>query len=154
MLEAARRYPSNRLERVAVVFASTAAKRSNAFVKALASGVVKQASGKPAQPLGRREMYILLALIRVVVRGLDPDTAKKALTKLLEVQLALVDALIVLSVPWKVRSTCHVLRMVTAWSVSAFMAWHEGCVCNSGQELDFCKQPCCAVCCVHGHGSV
>eukprot|EP00200_Dunaliella_tertiolecta_P001364 CAMPEP_0202366770 /NCGR_PEP_ID=MMETSP1126-20121109/17251_1 /ASSEMBLY_ACC=CAM_ASM_000457 /TAXON_ID=3047 /ORGANISM="Dunaliella tertiolecta, Strain CCMP1320" /LENGTH=801 /DNA_ID=CAMNT_0048961891 /DNA_START=60 /DNA_END=2462 /DNA_ORIENTATION=+ len=104
VLEAARRYTDNALERAVVVFAGTAAKRNAAFMKALASGVVKLASGKPAHQLGRRGMFTLLVLSKVVVDTLDPDTAKRALSKLIEVQVALVDALVSLQMPWRVIS--------------------------------------------------
>eukprot|EP00967_Tisochrysis_lutea_P120921 scaffold198710_cov18-Tisochrysis_lutea.AAC.1 len=121
VLEAARRYTDNALERAVVVFAGTAAKRNAAFMKALASGVVKLASGKPAHQLGRRGMFTLLVLSKVVVDTLDPDTAKRALSKLIEVQVALVDALVSLQMPWRCFA-CTCMKCAYALALSTITA--------------------------------
>ena len=113
VLEAARRYMDKQLQRAVVVFSEQAAKRSSAFMKALASGIVKMASGKPVQQLGKRQMYTVLALSKVVVDSLDEETAKKALPKLVEVQLSLVNALAALEVPWKVSAWPHLISLNT-----------------------------------------
>jgi hypothetical protein len=139
VLEAAHRYTDKKLERAAVVFASKAAKRSSLFAKALASEVVKQASGRPAQQMGKREMFTVLALIRVIVGSLDPDTAKKALTKLLEVQVKLVDAVMVLSLPWRVRTCATIVGVLTVHALAQLVELQGSNSYTSSTHLNSCS---------------
>ncbi len=80
-------------QRLVRAFAAAAAQRSEAFVKALAAAVVKAASSKP--PPSRTEARVLLHWGRIVLLNLDTDSpaTKKAVSKLVEVQGALLDQL-------------------------------------------------------------
>lgn len=80
-------------QRLVRSFAAAAAKRSETFVKALAAAVVKAASSKP--PPSRAEARVLLHWGRIVLLNLDTDSpaTKKAVSKLVEVQGALLDQL-------------------------------------------------------------
>ncbi|KXZ48792.1 hypothetical protein GPECTOR_25g376 [Gonium pectorale] len=74
-------------------FLSSACRRSDAFVRALAAVVVKAAAVKP--PPSRSEALVLLHWSRAVLLRLDPTAAatKKAIAKLVEVQVGLLDGL-------------------------------------------------------------
>ena len=143
VLEALRTYSDRRNERAVVAFAKNSAKRSDAFVKALAAGVVKQTAGmlqpggKPAaQLLGRWEMVGLLAMTRIAIDRLDPETAKKAVAKLVEVQAALVEALMSVNIKWQVRArvcsyacaACICVHMCVYVCARASVCGHV-CVC-------------------------
>ncbi|GFR52602.1 hypothetical protein Agub_g15200, partial [Astrephomene gubernaculifera] len=78
-------------QRLVRAFVNTACSRSDAFVRALAAVAVKAASSKP--PPSRSEALVLLHWIRAVLLNLDPESAKKAVTKLLEILVALLDQL-------------------------------------------------------------
>ncbi|KAG2489371.1 hypothetical protein HYH03_012201 [Edaphochlamys debaryana] len=78
-------------QRLVRAFVAAACKRSDAFVKAMAAVVVKAASAKP--PPGKNESIQLLHWIRTLLLQLDPEGAKKAVAKLAELAVALLDNL-------------------------------------------------------------
>ncbi|KAG2444413.1 hypothetical protein HXX76_001166 [Chlamydomonas incerta] len=85
--------PSQRLVRA---FIAAACRRSDAFVRALAAVVVKAATVKPPAPgPSRAEAEVLLHWSRAVLLALDAEApaAKKAVAKLVEIQVALLDQL-------------------------------------------------------------
>lgn len=103
IIEAVRTYDDRHTIRAVLRVARVAASRSETFVKHLAAGVVKAATGS-TRP-GRHEAYGLLALARIAVQQCDPVAAKKAVLKLIEVQTALSEQLSNSSVRWQVRVT-------------------------------------------------
>jgi hypothetical protein len=164
VVEAARVYTELRLARAVVRTARAAAQRSDPFLKALAGAVVKAGAGVTAMPckLNQHEMYGLLMLARVAVQRLDAAAAKKAVSKLVEVQAMLADALVASGVRWRVRvapldttlvtelAALAVLPLRSQWtaqptaSLSAPIGSHIGS-CSEGRLQRFCKQ-CVFVC--------
>ncbi|GLC46160.1 hypothetical protein PLESTB_001196200 [Pleodorina starrii] len=79
-------------QRLVRAFVAAACKRSEPFVRALAAVVVKAAAAKP--PPSRAEAQVLLHWTAEVLLQLDPEGgAKKAVSKLAEVMVGLLDQL-------------------------------------------------------------
>ncbi|GIL73837.1 hypothetical protein Vretimale_5312 [Volvox reticuliferus] len=78
-------------QRLVRAFVASACQRSDAFVRGLAAVSVKAGASKPAP--SRAEAQVLLHWITLVLLQLDPEAAKKAVSKLVEVQVALLDQL-------------------------------------------------------------
>lgn len=78
-------------QRLVRAFVAEACRRSDAFVRALAAVAVKAASAKP--PPSRAEAQVLLHWTVHVLQQLDPEGSKKAVSKLVEVQVGLLDQL-------------------------------------------------------------
>lgn len=129
VLEAVKTYNTHKLQRVVLGVARSAMKSSDVFVKALAAAIVKACSSgltasKPSA-LSRHEMFGILALIKLAMGSLDPETAKKAVQKLLEVQSLLADALMGVPLRWQV------------WYMCMHTCMHEGLnACH-----DYCTPP-------------
>ncbi|GIL49256.1 hypothetical protein Vafri_5386 [Volvox africanus] len=78
-------------QRLVRAFVASACRRSDAFVRGLAAVSAKAGASKP--PPSRAEAQVLLHWITQVLLQLDPETAKKAVSKLVEVQVGLLDQL-------------------------------------------------------------
>ncbi|KAG1666477.1 hypothetical protein FOA52_004859 [Chlamydomonas sp. UWO 241] len=84
-------YTDPRSQRMVASFVKEALS-SDAFMKGLAGAVVKAGSGSAGASLPRCAAFGLLRFSALLLQALDPATMKKAVTKLVEVQAALLEA--------------------------------------------------------------
>lgn len=122
-------------QRAVTNFVRLAAKNDN-FAKHLTAAIVKQTANVKALP--RHELYPMLAWTSIAIDSLNAESAKKAISKLVEIQAALLEAVLPTPVPWKV-STWECMQQHHMGACAACEAPH-GAACPASHGA-LCMKP-------------